>query len=202
MQLWCLLLTPNGPARFLKQRRVGAGQLSCVSGLDRHESPWKPSPTAPDCLSSMASSISSSLKQPASIFPFLHIESLSRGGGEFWEFWYNLCRAPQLSGLEWISLPANCDAATSQRAPREREGHWGLVRGDRENSGLFVPLPSVYKCRWLLEKHINETFFTLLVLTYFPTLFPRSLFCFPLLSLVFHSLSLLLHLQTILIQSV
>lgn len=62
---------------------MAVAKPSCVPGLGGHEDTRAPPSTAPDGPSSMASSMSAALKQPASMFSFLHIKSfreVGRGG--------------------------------------------------------------------------------------------------------------------------
>lgn len=55
---------------------------------------------------------------------------------EFWCSWKNFRGLPRRTGSERISLPANCDTATSRRAPR------GWEESGKEDDGrVFVPLP-------------------------------------------------------------
>lgn len=61
---------------------------------------------------------------------------ISQSPVEFWCSWKNFWGLPRRNGLERISLPANCDTATSRRAPRARE-----ESGKEDDGRVFVPLP-------------------------------------------------------------
>lgn len=62
---------------------------------------------------------------------------ISQSPVEFWRSWgKNFWGLPRKNGLEQISLPANCDTATSRRAPRARK-----ESGKEDDGRVFVPLP-------------------------------------------------------------
>lgn len=89
---------------------------------------------------------------------------ISQSPVEFWYSWKNFWGLPRRKGLERISLSANCDTATSRRAPRARE-----ESGKEDDGRVFVPLPLCLQKQITVREAHEVNFGQTVVL--FPALF-------------------------------